>query len=436
MSVLSITCILFGLLLVFLLLGLHIAFTLGGLSLACILLEFGNDGLYMISATAWEAWTHEALITIPLFVLMAQFLRHSGVADDIYEFMYKWMGSLKGGLAMGTVGICTVFAAMTGGSSVGTVTMGLAALPSMMKRGYDKQMSLGAISAGGTLGILIPPSIPMIMYAYLANESVGELFMAGIVPGLLIAFVFILYIGVRCYLNPNMGPPINRTEPFGIYQRIISLKVVLLPLVLIIIVLGFIYMGITTPTEAAGIGALGAFICVLIYKRFSFILLKHSLLDTFKITAMCGWIIFGASLFTHVYNGMGAAGMVQDFLVGSQMNKWAVLAMTQLILMILGMFMDPIGMMMLCIPIFVPIMKSFGFDIVWFGVLFVINLEMGYITPPFGVNLFYAKSVVPKTVSMGDIYKAILPYVLLELICLICVILMPQIALWLPYKGQ
>jgi len=434
MNVLYVTIILFAMLLFLLSLGLPVAFTLGGLSLIFILIEFGPNGLFMLPATAWEAWTDSILITIPLFVLMAQFLSNSGVADDIYEAMHKWMGTLRGGLAMGTVLICTVFAAMSGVSAVGTVTMGLVALPAMLKRNYNKNIAVGAISAGGTLGILIPPSVPMILYGYLAKESVGKLFMAGIIPGMVISLIFISYIAVKCYFKPEMGPPISDTEKVDLKEKMASLKAVILPLVLIVIVLGFIYMGITTPTEAAGIGAFGAFICVLIYRRFSWKVLRSSLIETLRVTAMCGWIILGAKLFTHVYTAMGASDMVQGFILGHGMNKWTVLIMTQLILLVLGMFMDPIGIMMICVPIFVPIMKSFDFNIVWFGVLFTINLEMSYITPPFGVNLFYMKSIVPKYITMLDIYKAIIPFVVLEAIALVVIILFPQLSLWLPYR--
>lgn len=434
MNAFAITVFLFALLVGTLVLGLPVAFTLGGLSLAFILWEFGTNGLFMLAATAYESWTDSILITIPLFVLMAQFLTRSGVADEIYEAMHKWMGALRGGLAMGTVGICTIFAAMSGVSAVGTVTMGLAALPAMLKRNYDKSIAVGSISAGGTLGILIPPSIPMILFGYLAKESVGKLFMAGILPGLLIAFLFVAYIGIRCFIQPELGPPASRSGAFGIKERIASLKAIVLPLVLIVMVLGFIYLGVTTPTEAAGIGAFGGFICVLIYRRFSWEMLRASLMDTLQITAMCGWIILGAKLFTHVYTGMGASSMVQEFIIGAEMNRWLVLVLTQVILIVLGMFMDPIGIMMICIPIFVPIMESFGFNIVWFGVLFTINLEMGYITPPFGVNLFYMKSIVPRNINMMDIYRSIMPFLGLELLGLIIVILIPQIALWLPYR--
>jgi tripartite ATP-independent transporter DctM subunit len=434
MSIFVLTFIFFALLIILLVLGLPVAYTLGGLSLAFVLYEFGIKGLFMLASSAFDSWTNSILVSVPLFVLMAQFLTRSGVADDIYEFMYKWMGPLRGGLAMGTVGICTMFAAMAGVSAVGTVTMGLAALPAMLKRGYDKNIAVGCISAGGTLGILIPPSVPMIMYGYLAKESIGSLFLAGIGPGLLLSLLFILYIGTRCFLNPKLGPPVERKGHFGLMERIMSLKAVVLPLILIIVVLGFIYGGVTTPTETAGVGAIGAFICVLIYRRFSLKMLNESLMDTLRITAICGWIILGSQLFTNVYTGMGASELVQNFIIGSDLNRWAILVLTQMILLVLGMFMDPIGIMMICIPIFVPIIKAVGFNTVWFGILFVINLEMGYITPPFGVNLFYMKSIVPPNINMATIYQSVLPFILLQMIGMAMVMFMPDIALWLPSR--
>lgn len=406
------------------------AFSLGGISLIFILWQLGPSGLFIVASSTYSSWTNYVLITIPLFVLMAQFLSKSGVADSLYESMHKWMGPLKGGLAMGTVVICTVFAAMSGTSAVGTITMGLAALPSMLKRKYDKSLVVGSIAAGGTLGILIPPSIPMILFGFLAKESIGQLFMAGVFPGLILSFLFIAYIGIKCAIKPETGPPIG--ESFTFVEKLLGLKAVILPIILIILVLGLIYAGVTTQTEAAGIGCLGGLICVLIYRRFSWKMLRESLLDTLRITAMCGWIILGARLFSNIYTGMGASDLMQQLVLGAELNRWIVLIIVQLILLFLGMFMDPIGTMMICVPIFVPLMESMGFNIVWFGILFTINLEMGYITPPFGVNLFYMRSIVPKGVTMLDIYKSIFPFVLLMLLVLALVMAFPKIALWLP----
>jgi tripartite ATP-independent transporter DctM subunit len=421
-----------GMLLALLILGLPIAFCVGGVAILIILFQLGPTSLYLIATSTWEAWTNYVLISIPLFVFMAYLLEGSGMADDLFETMYRWLGSVRGGLAIGVVIICTIFAAMSGMSAVGTITMGLIALPAMMKRGYDQKLAMGAIASGGTLGILIPPSVPMIIYGYLAQESVGKLFMAGVIPGLIMSGIFIAYIWIRCRININMGPPIPKEERGTWKDKFISLRGVILPLVLVFVVLGFIYLGVTTTTEAAGIGALGALIVVLIYRKFSWKLLRNSLMKTLRITVMAGWVILGATLFTHVYSLMGASDFVKEMISTLGVNPWFVIIMMQVILMILGCFMDPTGIMIITIPIFVPLIKALGFDPIWFGILFVINLEMGYLTPPFGYNLFYMRMLVPKSVTMGTIYKAIVPFVAIMLLCLVILMVFPQLALWLP----
>jgi len=416
-------------------LGLPVTFCFGGIAVIFIYWQWGPQALYTLATTAYGEWTNYILITIPLFILMAHFLERSGVADDLYEAMYRWMGPLRGGLAMGTVVICTVFAAMSGISGVATVTMGLIALPSMLKRGYNKLIAVGCISAGGTLGILIPPSVLMIVYAHLTGESVGALFMAGVFPGLIIAALFVVYIGIRCAYQPHLGPPIPREEMiFTFKEKMLSLKAIILPFLLIVLVLGLIYAGVTTATEAAGVGAFGALLCVILYRRFSRKVLDDSLMGTLRLTCMIMWILIGAKAFSHVYTAIGAPEFVMKLISGWEINRWVILMGMQFVLFILGMFMDPAGIIMICTPIFVPVIKSMGFDPVWFGILFTINMEMGYITPPFGFNLFYMRSLVPRDISMVDIYRSIIPFVFLEMIGLAIVMIFPEIALWLPRK--
>ena len=414
-------------------LGLPLVFCFGGISILFILLEWGPRALYMIATTGYSTWTEYILIAVPLFVLMGALLERSGMADDLYGAMYKWMGPLRGGLAMGTVAICAVFAAMAGVSAVGTLTMGMIALPAMLKRGYDKLIAVGSISAGGTLGILIPPSVIMIIYASLAGESVGALFMGGVFPGVLIAGLFIAYIGVRSYLQPGLGPPVPLEERMYTWrERLISLRAIVLPVILIVLVLGLIYVGVTTPTEAAGLGAFGALVIVFIYRRFSLQTLNSSLMTTLRITCMVMWILLGAKCFSHVYTALGAADFVREAIAGLGLNRWIIVIGMQLVLLVLGMFMDPGGIMVICTPVFVPIILDLGFNPIWFGILFTINMEMGYVTPPFGFNLFYMKSLVPPGITMGDIYRSIVPFVILEAVAIGLMMLFPEIVLWLP----
>lgn len=427
------TVLFFGLLVFLLVLGIPLVFCFGAIAIVFIVWQMGIDALYLVATTAYGQWTSSILIAIPLFVLMANLLQRSGIAEDLYEMMYLWFGRIKGGLAMGTIIICAIFGAMAGISAVGTVTMGMIALPSMLKRGYDPRIAVGSISAGGTLGILIPPSVLMIIFGYLTGASIGKLFMAGVIPGLLLAALFILYIGIRCAINPEIGPAVPEDEMATWGEKFKSLLAVILPIILILVVLGFIYFGICTPTEAAAIGSLGSLIVLLIKKRFTFKVLHESVVGTLELTGMVMWIFFGASLFSHIYSAMGAAEMVSTFFNGIEVNRYVMLVIMQILLMVLGCFMDPGGIILICIPVFQPLIENMGFDLVWFGILFVINMELGYITPPFGFNLFYMRALAtPHGVSMQDIYRSVIPFVLLAILLLILIIIWPDIALWLP----
>jgi len=431
-SVGLLTVILFFILIVLLVTGLPVAFSLGFAGLILMLWQLGTSSLYLIFATAFSNWNNYILLAIPLFVLMANFLKESGIADDLYEMMYRWMGPLRGGLAMGTVVICAIFAAMSGVSAAGTVTMGKIALPSMLKRGYDKRIALGAIAAAGSLGILIPPSVMMVIFASLTGESVARLFIGGVIPGIMLAGIFIIYIGVRALFQPQLGPAVPKEELYPLRQKLVVFRAVAVPVMLILLVLGIIYLGVATPTEAAGIGAFGAIIVSVINRRFSWSVLREASKDALFVTVMCGWIVLGAKSFAHVYTQVGVPAFLSDVIVGLGVNRWVIIVMMQLILLILGCFIDPMGIMMITLPVFVPIIEELGFSLLWFGILFTVNMEIGYITPPFGFNLFYLKGVAPPGITLRDIYNSITPFVVLEIIGLAMLMVFPQIVLWLP----
>lgn len=393
---------------------------------------WGDKGLFLLATQAYAAMGKFTLLAIPLFVFMAMILERAGVADDLYTMMHRWMGPLAGGLAIGTVVICTIFAAMAGISAAATVSMGVIALPAMLKRNYNKTIAMGAISGGGALGILIPPSVPMILYATLTGESIGGLFAGGILPGVLLAALFTLYIGIRCKISPQLGPPLALEERVSWREKLISLRAVALPILIIIMVLGSIYAGICTATEAAALGCLGAFISAAIYRKLSWIMITEACVRTAALTAMIIWILIGAYCFTAVYTGTGAHELMEHILLSIPGGKWVILITMQLVFFVLGCILDPVGIIMICTPIFVPVIKALGFDPLWFGVLFIMNMEMGYLTPPFGFNLFYMRAIAPKGVTMVDIYRAIVPIVIIQAIALAVVIIFPEIALWLP----
>jgi len=432
MSLAAITALLFGTLVLFLFSGLPIAFALGGVAMVFTLLLWGPNALYVIASSAFGTMNNFLLEAVPLFIFMGYVLQTSGIADDLYTMMHRWMGSLRGGLAMGTVVICTVFAAMAGISGAATVTMGVVALPAMLSRGYNKSVALGCIAAGGALGILIPPSLIMILYGSLTGVSVGRLFIGGVFPGLLLSGLFIIYIGVRCVLQKEAGPPLPPEDRVGWGIKLVSLRAVILPMLIIVMVLGTIYMGVATPTEAAGMGAFGSLIAAAVYRKLSWQNLTTALQGSLRISAMCLWIVIGAFCFCSIYSASGGSKFVTEVLAGLPVNRYIVLIGMQVILLFLGMFLDPIGIIMIATPVFLPVIEALGFNPLWFGILFTMNLEMAYLTPPLGFNLFYLKGVAPPEVTMGDIYRSIAPFVVLQAIGLALVIIFPQIALWLP----
>jgi len=434
MSIELLSLLFFGALLIFLLLGLPLSFVLGGVSMIFLYFTWGPESFYMVAAQTWGAMNKFTLVAIPLFIFMAMILERSGVAKDLYEMMYLWFGPLAGGLAIGTVVICAIFSAMCGISGAAVVSMGTIALPSMLQRNYDKELALGCINSGGGWGILIPPSVIMILYALISGESVGALFAGGVFPGLMLLVMVSCYIAIRCYFQPHLGPALPKAERGNWPRKLAAIKAVILPIIIVLMVLGSIIGGITTPTEAAAMGVLGAIISALIYRQLKWRLIKEACLRTLRLTGMIMWILFGAYCFSAAYHGMGANRLIEDFMQFIPGGPWGTIIFIQIIIFLLAMVLDPAGIMMICVPVFLPVVKAHGFDPLWFGILFVINMEIGYMTPPFGFNLFYLKGIVPTGITMGDIYRSVIPYTLVESTGLALVMIFPQIAVWLPHK--
>jgi tripartite ATP-independent transporter DctM subunit len=434
MSIEILSILFFGALLLFLLLGLPLSFVLGGVSMIFIYFTWGPEAFYMVAAQTWGAMNKFTLVAIPLFIFMAMILERSGVAKGLYEMMYLWFGPLAGGLAIGTVVICAIFSAMCGISGAAVVSMGTIALPSMLERNYDKELALGCINSGGGWGILIPPSVIMILYALISGESVGRLFAGGVFPGLMLLVLVSSYIAIRCYFQPRLGPALPRAERGDWKRKTAALKAVILPIGIVFMVLGSIIGGVTTPTEAAAMGVLGAIISALVYRQFSWRLMKEAAMRTLRLTGMIMWILFGAYCFSAAYHGMGANQLMVNIMQHIPGGPWGTIIFIQFIIFLLAMVLDPAGIMMITVPVFLPIVIAHGFDPLWFGILFVINMEIGYMTPPFGFNLFYLKGIVPPDITMGDIYRSVIPYTLVESVGLALVMIFPQIAIWLPNK--
>ncbi|HZG72434.1 MAG TPA: TRAP transporter large permease subunit [Chondromyces sp.] len=432
MDVGMIALLLFGSLLLLLFLGVPIAFGMGGISLIFGFIFWGGlPSFEAFSLGAYGKVTEFVLSAVPLYLLMAAILQYSDLADDMYEAVYRWLGGLRGGLAVGTTIISSIFAAMVGIATVATATLGLTARPSMLSRGYDDKLTVGTIIAGGALGILIPPSIIMIIYASEAAVSPGAMFMGGIAPGILAAVIFIGYVLIRCGIKPEMGPAITKEERFTWAEKFQALKSIILPLFVIALVLGSIYSGAATPTEAAAVGVVGSLISAGVKRKLTLENIREIFSMSVRVNAMVFWILISAVAYSRIVSVTGVGGWFADFVTGFDVNRWITLIAMQLVFFVLGMFIDPAAIILMTGPLFLPVVTQLGFDPVWYGVLFVINMCMAYMTPPFGFNLFVMRGIATD-LNIKTIYSSVWPFVGLYALVIVICMLFPQIVLWLP----
>ncbi|NIR31401.1 MAG: TRAP transporter large permease subunit [Gammaproteobacteria bacterium] len=439
------TVLMFGSLILLLMAGLPLAFVTGGL--ACIFLfVFGDlSMLNILPSRIFPFMTNYQLSAVPLFIFMAAMLERAGLIEELFDVIYRILGGLRGGLATASIVAATILAAMVGVIGATEVTMGIIALPAMLKRGYNPAMACGSILAGGTLGILIPPSILAILFAVVAQQSVGELFVGAIFPGLVLSGLYILYVTARSYLDPEAGPPLPPEERVSLREKLRLLQGIITPILLVMLVLGVIFTGVATPVEAAGIGTFGALFVAAQHRRLNWLAIREAAITTIKASAMVLWIVFGASIFVGFYVVNGGQEFVTETIVGTGMGPYGVLVMTMILLVVLGMFLDWVGILLLAVPIFVPVMKSLTFGGVfglpgvapeevplWFGVVYMVNMQMAFLSPPFGYALFYIKSVAPPEITMATIFRAALPFLILQAIGLAICIIFPELILWLP----
>lgn len=430
-----ITVLMFVGLLIGLFMGHPLAFVLGGLAVIFGLLGWGPSVFYIFMNRIWGTMDNYVLLAIPLFIFMAQLLDRSGVAEDLFEALRYLMGQTKGGIALAVIAVSTVFAACTGIIGASVVTMGLLAIPMMRKYGYDEELSYGAICAGGTLGILIPPSIMLVIMASQATLSVGKLFAGAVFPGFILSALYMGYIAIRCSLKPELGPPISREERAGVTNAQVAmmvLKSLVPPMILILGVLGSIFFGVATPTEASGVGAFLAFLMVIAYRKFSWQGFYEAVMQTAKTTTMVIMILCGATCFTGVFLGIGGGDVVTSFVMGLGLGKWGTFWVMMAIVFLLGMFIDWIGIVLICFPLFLPIAKQLGFDPIWFVIMMAVNLQASFLTPPFGYALFYIKGVDPEGIDIRKVYKGIIPFVILMVIGLLICASFPGAIMWLP----
>lgn len=434
MSIELVTILMFGSLFFLLMAGLPVGFACGGLAVVFIYFLLGPQFLGLIAVRIYGQMAQYLLFAIPLFIFMGAMLERSGIVEKMYEMFREWTGPLPGALAVATVMTSTLLAACLGIIGGAVVMMGLIALPTMLKKKYNQHIACGSVMAGGTLGILIPPSVLFIVYGLVAGESVGKLFAGGILPGLVLSSLYISYIIIRCLLNKELGPPLTKEERAQITwkMKFSGLWSIAFPLALIVGVMGSIFLGVASITEAAGVGAFGACIAAALKGRLTWKNFKESVFVTTKASLMVLWTMFGALALVTFYIHLGGATFVTSLISGLELGKYGTLALMMVILIILGMFVDWVGIIYLAVPIFLPIVKALGFDPLWFGIIYNVNMQISFLSPPFGYALFYLRGVAPPEIRMWEIIKSAFPFMGLQILGLIIVIAFPQIALVLP----
>jgi tripartite ATP-independent transporter DctM subunit len=416
-----------------LLTGLPLAFATGAVAAVFAVVLFGWPGLTLVVSRVFTLMGNYVLVSVPLFVFMACVLERAGIAEAIFRAAHVWAGRMRGGLAVAVILSCALMATMVGVIGAEIVTMGVVALPAMLARGYKKELALGCICAGGGLATLIPPSVVFIMYGLTAGVSIGQLYAAGVIPGLMLAAMYIAYIVIRCHQRPDFAPAASDAElAITLREKIGLLHELVVPALVAFGVLGSLYFGWATPTEAAGVGVLGAVLAMWWNGKLTWMKLRLAAEDTAKVTVMLYWLFFGSSALIGVYTLAGGTKLIQDVLTALPVGPIGVVILIQIIWIVLGCFIDWIGILLLTAPIFVPVVIALGFDPVWMGVLFCMNMQISYISPPFGPAAFYLKGVTPAGISLGDIFSSIWPYLGLQFVALGLVIAFPQIALWLP----
>jgi tripartite ATP-independent transporter DctM subunit len=429
-----IALLMFSSLMLMLLTGQRVFGAVGFVAAAASLLLWGDGGSEMAFSASIKLLNWYPLLTLPLFVYMGYMLSESGIAGDLYHALHVWAGSLKGGLAIGTIVLMVAISAMNGLSVAGMAIGSSIALPEMLKRGYDKRMVTGVIQAGSSLGILVPPSIVLILYGMIARQPVSQLWLAGVLPGLLLAGMFITYIAIRCKLQPELGPPLPRKERnLSWPEKLGLLRSGLVTLVIIFSVIGLFLMGVTSLVESSAVGAVAASMAAWMKGRLNKDVVNETLQKTLSVSAMFMWIILAALCFGAVFDGLGAVKAIESlFLEKWELSAWEVLILMQLSYIVLGMFLDDTAMLVIVAPLYIPLIIELEFNPIWYGVLYTITCQIAYMTPPFGYNLFLMKAMAPKEITLVDIYRSIIPFVLVMVFGLAIIMVFPDIALWLP----
>ncbi len=436
-----ITLFMFATMMVLLFTGQRVFGVIGFVGSAAGLWLWGNGAVEMPFNQAFQVLNWYPLITVPFFVFMGYMMSESGIASNLYRMFHVWFGPVRGGLALGTMGLMVLISCINGLSVAGMAIGATIALPELLRRGYDKIMVTGVIQSGSTLGILIPPSVVLVLFAMIARAPITELWLAGILPGLLMATIFGLYVYIRCRIQPELGPPISAEELAEISPRekIVLLREGIMPVAVFAIMMTLFLTGITSLTESSVVGAVLSTLAAALSGKLNWKVLETTSRQTLLISCMFLWIILGALCFSSVYDGLGAVKAIESLLLNTfNLDPWGILILMLLSFIIMGMFLDDTAMLVIVAPLYIPLVRILGFDLVWFGILYTITCQIAYITPPFGYNLFLMRAMAPPEISLGDIYRSIAPFILLMVLTLVLLMVFPQIVLWLPglYSGR
>ncbi|MBW3098324.1 TRAP transporter large permease [Pseudohoeflea coraliihabitans] len=435
MSYEMIALLMFASMMAMLMTGQRVFGAIGGIATIAALLLWGPGGSEIPFSSVMKLMKWYPMLTLPMFIFMGFVLSESRIADDLYRMFHVWMGPVKGGLAIGTIGLMVLISAMNGLSVAGMAIGATIALPELLKRNYDKRMVTGVIQAGSSLGILVPPSVVLVLYAMIARQPVGQLWLAGVVPGLMMAVLFVLYIYIRCKVQPKLGPAIEAAELEQIpkAEKYRLLLAGLLPVGIFASMMVPFLNGWTSLVESSAIGAMAAFLAAVIKRRMTWSVFEASLKQTLGISCMFLWIVLAALSFGAVFDGLGAVRAIEGLFTDQLgLNPWVILILMQLSFILMGTFLDDTAMLVIVAPLYVPLVKVLGFDLIWYGVLYTITTQIAYMTPPFGYNLFLMRAMAPPEITLKDIYSSITPFVLVMMLALILVMLLPDLAMWLP----
>ena len=436
MSYELIALMMFSSMMLLLLTGQRIYGAIGFVAVASALLLWGDGGSELGFSAIMKLMKWYPLLTLPMFIFMGYMLSESGIADDIYQMFHVWFGSVKGGLAIGTIGLMVVVSAMNGLSVAGMAIGASIAMPELLRRGYDKIMVTGVIQAGSSLGILVPPSVVLVLYGMIARQPIGQLWLAGVLPGLMMAGMFILYILIRCAIQPELGPTLPKEErQVSWAEKIRLLQAGILPFLIFFSMTGLFVMGYTSLVESSAVGAVAATVAALVKRRLSFKVLHTTVEKTLGISCMFMWIISAALCFGAVFDGLGAVKAIEHLFIDTLgLGPWEIIIMMQISFILMGMFLDDTAMLVIVAPLYVPLVAALDFNLIWYGVLYTITCQIAYMTPPFGYNLFLMRAMAPPEVTLGDIYRSIIPFVIVMSGAMVLLMVFPELALWLPGK--